>query len=564
MNEKPPLFSVIIPVYNEEKYIREALDSILAQTDPDWEALVINDGSTDSTPEIVAEYASKDARIRVFNKPNGGQSSAINLGVKQARGAWLCWLSGDDYFDSCKLGLHRQWIEKYPAVEFFFTGFWLILPNGKRIEYSLDWLELERPAYHLLQLLHSNWIMGISVCVQRDAWIRTGEFNAVYRYAHDLDMWVRLMLGTRHQYIPERTCTMRYHPEQETARFALETLFDAAAILINLLNHCSFQELISQADLRNTEAALDALNRTLDVVAGASEAYLYKLGVHSLLHLRILEWFADLSPGQTKDAVCLLMRSRAAEFARYYEGLPFGLIWQATYAALDSKTAAFTYFPCAADQIGKTNYYLQRLTDTNVARRLRSYLEQTAGAAFEDEPIVPLTNYRQMVLLLDPGLSLDDQSGRENQKLKAMCCALAKAGFFVLLIGRSNYRMGLFADTLYLGANGIAEQNSLLKSLGRLEAVVVVSNPEMLKMITAPRKLYFDLLIHDSPAFETVNVLVKEIQSVSPKATFRFFGAKHFDSLIPAYKYLVPHSIRIHLRLGQQLRRIFTFLNARK
>lgn len=88
--------SVIIPVYNTEKYLRECLDSVLAQTFTDFEVLVINDGSTDSSGKICDEYAQKDARVKVFHKENGGVSSARNLGLDNAKGEWITFVDSDD------------------------------------------------------------------------------------------------------------------------------------------------------------------------------------------------------------------------------------------------------------------------------------------------------------------------------------------------------------------------------------------------------------------------------------------------------------------------------------
>ena len=70
MSNQIPLFSIVVPIYNEERFIREALDSIATQTDPDWEALLIDDGSTDLTPGILDEYGERDSRFRVFHKSN--------------------------------------------------------------------------------------------------------------------------------------------------------------------------------------------------------------------------------------------------------------------------------------------------------------------------------------------------------------------------------------------------------------------------------------------------------------------------------------------------------------
>lgn len=91
-----PKISIIIPVYNVEKYIRECLDSILNQTFTDWEALLIDDGSPDNSGLICDEYAAKDSRFKVFHKTNGGVSSARNLGLENAMGEWVLFVDADD------------------------------------------------------------------------------------------------------------------------------------------------------------------------------------------------------------------------------------------------------------------------------------------------------------------------------------------------------------------------------------------------------------------------------------------------------------------------------------
>lgn len=94
-----PAISVIVPVYNAEKYLRRCVDSILGQTFTNFELLLINDGSTDSSGTICDEYAACDQRVRVFHKPNAGVSSARNLGLDKARGEWITFIDSDDYID---------------------------------------------------------------------------------------------------------------------------------------------------------------------------------------------------------------------------------------------------------------------------------------------------------------------------------------------------------------------------------------------------------------------------------------------------------------------------------
>ena len=91
-----PLISIIIPIYNAEQYLRSCLDSVLTQQMGDFEVLLINDGSRDNSLNICNEYAMRDCRVRVFDKPNGGVSSARNLGLDNAIGEYIMFIDADD------------------------------------------------------------------------------------------------------------------------------------------------------------------------------------------------------------------------------------------------------------------------------------------------------------------------------------------------------------------------------------------------------------------------------------------------------------------------------------
>lgn len=91
------MISIIIPVYNTEKYLDQCIQSVLVQTYTNWELLLIDDGSTDSSGAICDEYAQKDSRIRVFHKENGGAQSSRNYGIKHSRGEWIAFVDSDDY-----------------------------------------------------------------------------------------------------------------------------------------------------------------------------------------------------------------------------------------------------------------------------------------------------------------------------------------------------------------------------------------------------------------------------------------------------------------------------------
>lgn len=99
MEEKHPLVSVIMPVYNAEKTVERAIRSVQSQTCPDWELLAVDDGSADGSGAVCDRCAQEDARIRVFHTPNGGVSHARNTALQAARGEWIAFLDSDDSYD---------------------------------------------------------------------------------------------------------------------------------------------------------------------------------------------------------------------------------------------------------------------------------------------------------------------------------------------------------------------------------------------------------------------------------------------------------------------------------
>ena len=119
---KKPFFSIIIPVYNVAPYLRECLDSVLAQTFPDWEAICVDDGSSDGSGAILDEYAAKDVRFRVIHQHNRGVGAARNAGLDAAKGGWVLFLDGDDLWHQELLGVVSRMIAKYPSEKLFRFG----------------------------------------------------------------------------------------------------------------------------------------------------------------------------------------------------------------------------------------------------------------------------------------------------------------------------------------------------------------------------------------------------------------------------------------------------------
>lgn len=113
-----PKVSIIIPVYRAELYLSKCVDSIISQTFLDWELLLVEDGSPDRSGEICDEYARRDSRIRVFHKPNGGVSSARNLGLKNAIGEWITFIDADDWISQQTLETCSSYFTTYDVIRF--------------------------------------------------------------------------------------------------------------------------------------------------------------------------------------------------------------------------------------------------------------------------------------------------------------------------------------------------------------------------------------------------------------------------------------------------------------
>lgn len=116
------LFSLIIPCYNVEAFLAECLDSVLSQSFDDWEAICVNDGSTDGTGVILADYATRDARIRVLTQPNAGLSVARNAGIAAAKGDFLLFLDSDDVLTSGALAILAKQKEETKAEVLTFNA----------------------------------------------------------------------------------------------------------------------------------------------------------------------------------------------------------------------------------------------------------------------------------------------------------------------------------------------------------------------------------------------------------------------------------------------------------
>lgn len=291
---RAPRFSVLVPCYNQAHFLTAALDSLLAQTCPDWEALVVDDGSSDGTSEVAERYARRDPRFRPFRKPNGGVASALNRGLAEARGEWVCWLSADDLFLPGKLAAHLAAIEDDPGLRFMHTGFEVLFQEtGRRAASGVDPATFIPPLEEqVIRLLRINYLNGITIALHRSVFEQVGGFDEAFRYGQDHDMWLRASALVRSRYLAAATAVTRLHPGQGTALFTEAGIYDSARAAAAFLNGRPLAALFPALDLSRPDHGLRAVVEAIRV-AVYQASFVTRCGLAPLLLDRIHEWIAQ-------------------------------------------------------------------------------------------------------------------------------------------------------------------------------------------------------------------------------------------------------------------------------
>jgi len=187
MNERVPVVSVLMTVYNDEKYVGHAIESILEQTFLDFEFVIVNDGSTDRTAEILMEYSAKDSRIRVFDQANAGTTAAANRGLSVVRGKYVARLDSDDVSYSHRLQTEVKFLESHVDVALVGGGADIIDLSGAIIGQRN--IMTATPAR---TLMHRCIYQQSDVMFRRDTVVALGGYREKFRNAQDYDLWLRI------------------------------------------------------------------------------------------------------------------------------------------------------------------------------------------------------------------------------------------------------------------------------------------------------------------------------------------------------------------------------------
>lgn len=207
-----PKVSIVIPVYNGANYLAEAIDSALAQTYPNCEVLVINDGSTDNgaTREVALSYGD---RIRYFEKENGGVASALNMGIREMTGEYFSWLSHDDLYYPNKIQRQIEWLEGKAARVILYSDYDIV--NNKS-EVIATRRIVSSNKHMLLSLIMDEPVNGCTVLVPKECFDEVGGFNESLKTTQDYEFWFRSAQKYDYIHIPDLLIKSRIHESQGT------------------------------------------------------------------------------------------------------------------------------------------------------------------------------------------------------------------------------------------------------------------------------------------------------------------------------------------------------------
>jgi len=208
-----PYISVIIPVYNQAHYIRDAVKSVATQTYTDWELVVVDDGSTDNSPSVLSELASSVPRTSVIRQENQGRAAARNTGLEAAAGSLIVFLDADDQLYPHKLERQVTFLQEHPDVGVVYSDVMLCDETGQElVRHSLANMPHHPSGRIVESLFLRNSIPIHSAMVRRTCIEQAGVFDEnLPQGTEDWDFWIRLACHCRFQYQAEALGLYRVH-----------------------------------------------------------------------------------------------------------------------------------------------------------------------------------------------------------------------------------------------------------------------------------------------------------------------------------------------------------------
>ena len=208
--------SIVIPVYNAQKYLKKCLESALNQDYPFCEIIAVNDGSTDNSLEILQKYSEE---IKIINKKNGGTASALNIGIKSMSGEWFKWLSADDilYPNAVSELIKEVKKTRNSKKKIYYSDYEIINNEGKKLRKMIERNFNSLDSFDMNMILLDHHIgNGITSLIAKEAFEKYGLFDEDIGYQEDYELWLRLCIlyDFRIHLIPKVLAKYRIHDTQ--------------------------------------------------------------------------------------------------------------------------------------------------------------------------------------------------------------------------------------------------------------------------------------------------------------------------------------------------------------
>jgi glycosyltransferase involved in cell wall biosynthesis len=267
-----PTISVVMPAFNAAQFLDEAVCSILDQTFRDFEFIIVDDGSTDDTAQILQKYAKADSRVRVFPQANEGMIGALNRGCRLSRGEYIARMDADDISLPHRIERQITYLERHPEIGILGTWASRINENGSVVG---DWCLSPNPK--VLKWSHFFYVCVIhpTVLMRREVLEKLDFYRVDAVHAEDRDLWLRANSLTQFSNVPEillnyrvwpggtsRHLRQEYRETQSNVLALFISQFLKSDVSIEAVNRLQGRNLESLGDIRSTAALLEKLYDT--------------------------------------------------------------------------------------------------------------------------------------------------------------------------------------------------------------------------------------------------------------------------------------------------------------
>lgn len=260
MDAPPALVSVLMPIYNCEAYLRATLDSLTIQTLPDFEAILVDDGSTDSSADIIREYAEKDSRFKLVSQKNQGIVAALNHGLAKAQGKYIARLDGDDIAHLDRFKKQLEYLETHPECVCVGSLYRAINEKGELLWQQKVFANIKQTNLKTYPPLVTT-LPHPSIMLRRADLEKLGGYRPDFPHAEDFDLFLRLSRLGRLEVVPDYLLDYRVHQSSLSSK-NLGTQLDSAlkALMAAVLHQATAKDPFDDTQVSGNASTKPDLN----------------------------------------------------------------------------------------------------------------------------------------------------------------------------------------------------------------------------------------------------------------------------------------------------------------